>query len=221
MSKRDPMPQNVEASRFRRGQYVGYSNGVWLITRSNTYYGERLPAKWSAVHRDDPNMPRVYGRTLAEIGRKISAAGKAEKLDRNPKRRKRHVVRKRVTRRGARVALRFTRKANTAKKQREWKHVYRSARCRGYSKGRAIAQASGVVRKETLRRNPSKRYIIEALTLSGYTPRYFYWNDAAQKFTTKREHASPYSSEKAARIEAKKMVLRLPRAIRSLRVVPV
>lgn len=46
-------------------------------------------------------------------------------------------------------ADRFTRKANTPKKKRQWRHVYESALSRGASEGSAIRQASGAVRKST------------------------------------------------------------------------
>jgi hypothetical protein len=79
-----------------------------------------------------------------------------------------------------------------------------------------------ITKRETLRRNPTRHYLIEALTLNGNTPRYFYWSDAHQLFTDKRPQASPYASEKAARIEAKKLNTspRLPKQICCLRVVP-
>ena len=56
---------------------------------------------------------------------------------------------------------RLTRAATTPKKKRQWLHVYESARKRGYSEGRAIQQASEVVkRNESLfpeLYNPAKR----------------------------------------------------------------
>jgi hypothetical protein len=44
-------------------------------------------------------------------------------------------------------AEKFTRKANTPKKKRQWQHVYDSALKRGDSKGEAIRKASGVVKR--------------------------------------------------------------------------
>jgi hypothetical protein len=44
-------------------------------------------------------------------------------------------------------ASRFTRKANTPRRSRQWQHVYESAKSRGASPGSAIRQASGVVRR--------------------------------------------------------------------------
>ena len=48
-------------------------------------------------------------------------------------------------------AERFTKKANTPKKKRQWKHVEESALRRGASKGSAIRQANAVVKKSTRR----------------------------------------------------------------------
>jgi hypothetical protein len=45
-------------------------------------------------------------------------------------------------------ASRFTHKANTAKKSRQWQHVYDSEIKRGRSKAIAIQAANGVLKKE-------------------------------------------------------------------------
>jgi hypothetical protein len=45
-------------------------------------------------------------------------------------------------------AQRFTRKATTPKKKRQWEHVYQSAKRRGASPGSAIRQANGVLKKK-------------------------------------------------------------------------
>ena len=44
-------------------------------------------------------------------------------------------------------AERFTSKANTPKKKRQWEHVYSSAKKRGASPGSAIRQANATVKK--------------------------------------------------------------------------
>jgi hypothetical protein len=44
-------------------------------------------------------------------------------------------------------AERFTKKATTPKKKRQWEHVYKSAKKAGASPGSAIRQASGAVKK--------------------------------------------------------------------------
>ena len=44
-------------------------------------------------------------------------------------------------------AEKFTKKANTPKKQRQWTHVYETAKAEGDSEGKAIRKASGVVKK--------------------------------------------------------------------------
>lgn len=54
-------------------------------------------------------------------------------------------------------AQRFTKKANTPKKKRQWKHVYESALARGASEESAIAQASGVVKRNKGRRGGKRR----------------------------------------------------------------
>ena len=43
---------------------------------------------------------------------------------------------------------RFTKKATTPRRKRMWVHVYESAIRRGVPEGRAIAMASGVVKKD-------------------------------------------------------------------------
>lgn len=49
-------------------------------------------------------------------------------------------------------AEKFTKKAKTAKQKRQWEHVYESAKARGASKGAAIRQASGVVKRSARKR---------------------------------------------------------------------
>lgn len=44
-------------------------------------------------------------------------------------------------------AERFTKKANTPKRKRQWEHVYSSAKKRGASPGSAIRQANATVKK--------------------------------------------------------------------------
>ena len=48
-------------------------------------------------------------------------------------------------------ASKFTKKATTPKLKRMWKHVEESALARGASKGSAIRQASGVVKRNKRR----------------------------------------------------------------------
>ncbi len=45
-------------------------------------------------------------------------------------------------------AERFTKKATTPKKKRQWDHVYASAKSRGASPGSAIRQANAAVKKK-------------------------------------------------------------------------
>ena len=44
-------------------------------------------------------------------------------------------------------AERFTKKANTPKRKRQWEHVYTSVKKRGGSPGSAIRQANAAVKK--------------------------------------------------------------------------
>lgn len=43
-------------------------------------------------------------------------------------------------------AGKFTKKANTPKKKRQWQHVYDSAKARGSNGGSAVRQANAAVR---------------------------------------------------------------------------
>jgi len=58
---------NIEKSAFRKGEYVGYSNGVWLIRKTNSSYGN-----WSARHRDSNRAPLLFAFTLEELSRKLT-----------------------------------------------------------------------------------------------------------------------------------------------------
>jgi hypothetical protein len=44
-------------------------------------------------------------------------------------------------------AERFTKKANTPKRKRQWEHVYQSVKKRGGSAGSAVRQANAVLKK--------------------------------------------------------------------------
>jgi hypothetical protein len=46
-------------------------------------------------------------------------------------------------------ADRFTKKANTPKKKRQWQNVYESVLSKGGSESSAIRQASGVIKNES------------------------------------------------------------------------
>lgn len=49
-------------------------------------------------------------------------------------------------------ASKFTKKANTPAKKRQWRHVYEEALRRGLSKAKAIMEASGVVKNHPSRK---------------------------------------------------------------------
>jgi hypothetical protein len=53
-------------------------------------------------------------------------------------------------------STRFTKRANTPKKKRQWSKVYASARRRGASEGSAISQASGVIKKRGRKRKSTR-----------------------------------------------------------------
>lgn len=58
------MHPRIEKSQFTRGQYVGYCQGVWNITRDGK--------QWVARHRDNPmGTPTIWGKTLASIGHSL------------------------------------------------------------------------------------------------------------------------------------------------------
>jgi hypothetical protein len=63
---------NIDKSAFRRGEYVGYSEGgkVWKITKANPN-GSR--AKWLA----QTGRQFLYAGTLEEISEKLSSLGDA------------------------------------------------------------------------------------------------------------------------------------------------
>lgn len=57
------MFHNIEASVFRKGEYIGYSNyGVWRITKVNSACG-----KWQAVRGN----VLLFANTLREMSTKL------------------------------------------------------------------------------------------------------------------------------------------------------
>lgn len=58
---------NIEKSAFCRGEYVGYANGVWIIKRTRSTYGN-----WIARHRDDLNRLPIYACTLRAMSDKLA-----------------------------------------------------------------------------------------------------------------------------------------------------
>lgn len=59
---------NIEKSAFRKGEYVGYGHGVWIITKSNSSYGT-----WAARHQDDNRAPTLFAFTLEKLSTKLNA----------------------------------------------------------------------------------------------------------------------------------------------------
>jgi hypothetical protein len=60
---------NIEKSAFRKGEYVGYRNGVWMIRRTNSSYGN-----WIARKRDDSTTAPIYAMRLEDMSVKLSYA---------------------------------------------------------------------------------------------------------------------------------------------------
>lgn len=58
----------------------------------------------------------------------------------------------------SRDAPRFTKKAKSPKRKRQWKHVVNSALARGASEGSAIRQANAAVKKSVKSRTAMDRY---------------------------------------------------------------
>jgi len=66
---------NIDKSAFRRGEYVGYANGNWIIRSTGN--------GWRAIHRDNRAAPFITGETLGEISQQLEAyALSAAKLER-------------------------------------------------------------------------------------------------------------------------------------------
>ena len=58
---------NVDKSPFRKGEYVGYANGVWHIRRN--YAG------WIANHRENKHTG-ITGMTLSDISAQLDKIAK-------------------------------------------------------------------------------------------------------------------------------------------------
>lgn len=56
---------NIEKS-LRKGQYVGYSKGVWIITKSTSSYG-----RWFAVHTEYPKFT-IHAWTLEKMSKRLT-----------------------------------------------------------------------------------------------------------------------------------------------------
>lgn len=64
---------NIEKSGFHPGQYVGYADGAWRITRSTSSLGN-----WCARHQKDTRKPALYAFTLDVMSEKLAAVAKTE-----------------------------------------------------------------------------------------------------------------------------------------------
>lgn len=67
---------NIEKSRFRRGEYVGYSNGsVWRITRSNSSYGNWCATISHGDHFDKYRYEPIFAFRLRDLSEKLAVLG--------------------------------------------------------------------------------------------------------------------------------------------------
>jgi len=57
---------NIERSAYHKGEYVGYSDGVWMIRKTNSSHGN-----WSARHRDNEKMPLLFDFTLEGLSKQL------------------------------------------------------------------------------------------------------------------------------------------------------
>jgi hypothetical protein len=55
----------IDKSAFRRGEYVGYADGVWRIKR-------REGGGWIAMCQRDPSERFLFARTLASMNAKLA-----------------------------------------------------------------------------------------------------------------------------------------------------
>jgi hypothetical protein len=58
---------HIEPSAFRKGEYVGYADGLYLIHRTNSTYGN-----WIAHHRDNPAIPSIYAMRLSDLDAELA-----------------------------------------------------------------------------------------------------------------------------------------------------
>lgn len=62
---------NIDKSGFHRGEYVGYADGVWIIRKTNSSYGN-----WVARKRDDTAAPAIFACRLSDMSDKLAALEK-------------------------------------------------------------------------------------------------------------------------------------------------
>jgi len=58
---------NIEKSACRKGEYVGYAHGVWIIKKTNSSFGN-----WCATHRDNQRMPPLFAFRLDDLSAKLA-----------------------------------------------------------------------------------------------------------------------------------------------------
>lgn len=81
------LPPNVDPSGFRRGEYVGYDaaarGGVWRIKRRPSGCGWYASRYVGGIGPTSDGF--IYGRTLAEVGARLSALTGKEGVTMLPK----------------------------------------------------------------------------------------------------------------------------------------
>jgi hypothetical protein len=60
---------NIERSAFNRGEYIGYGDGVWRITRAHFTLGTKR-VRWVARHRENI-FSSICAGTLREISQQL------------------------------------------------------------------------------------------------------------------------------------------------------
>jgi hypothetical protein len=58
---------NIDKSAFRRGEYIGYANGTYRITRSTSSYGKWHAQPIPLYDAAGNQRPAFYGFTLSQI----------------------------------------------------------------------------------------------------------------------------------------------------------
>ncbi len=74
------IPQNIDKSAFKRGAYVGYADGAWIITKTNSTYGN-----WLARKQSDPSQT-LYAFSLKQMSEKLNAINDGRKQNPGRKR---------------------------------------------------------------------------------------------------------------------------------------
>lgn len=222
--------QRIEKSGFRKGEYVGYANGVWLIRK-------RADGSWVARKRDDPSQGiTISARTLRELDSKLGNV--EENLKQNPSRRAPRKSAKSLSPRKRGKTIRKRKKIVRVRKNpisQGWfvidfdgkiydgpfksstMAVKSAKKLGGLEKGFDVTFSSTNV--TPVRKNPVQRAcIVEAVRIGQRKQlSFWYWNGHALE--DKRTHAFQFPNHRAAYAKAKEIRDQLPSGFRVLRVV--